>query len=423
MNAGQARPARFARHVRRAVAALAALVLLALIAWVLVLPTPRFAKPGGPYAIGSRIYYWTDPSRPEPFTADRGDHRRVVAQIWYPASGPGKVQRYIDRREVLDAIAGRYRLPPWLLGRLKDAPTHAGQDARPDGRRHPVLINPTGLSGFRAASLFWIEELVSYGYVVVTLDQPGTAAATILPDGATVPLVADFAAFNRYMPLALSRQGDRGLAMNGVALPGGIIPFLAQDLSFVLDRLGRLDREDPVVANALDLTHVGAFGMSLGGYIVPEACLRDARFQACVAVDAGKSAAVARDGLQQPLMIISRDAQVMREERSRAGGWPEAEIAHTIASQRALFERNRGDAYYATMNGMYHLNWTDAPLWSPLVRLAGLAGPIDPRVGYEMTNACTRLFFDQYLRSDRSARVCGKFVGQPSLRLEFHARS
>jgi len=102
--------------------------------------------------------------------------------------------------------------------------------------------------------------------------------------------------------------------------------------------------------------------------------------------------------LAQPLMIIGREADSMRAERSKAGGWPEPEIAHTIESQRALFEHNRADAYFVTMSGMFHVNWTDAPIWSPAVRWIGLAGPIDPYRGFAETNAYTVAFFDRYLK-------------------------
>jgi predicted dienelactone hydrolase len=386
-------------------------------AWLVLFPTPRFPWPTGPHGVGARLYAWTDATRLEPFTPEPGDHRRLVARIWYPTSADGPRQPYIDHDEVTAALARHLHMPSMLLGRLRRAPTHAVQDARPDGGTYPVLVNPTGFSGFQAASLFWIEELVSHGYVVVTLDQPGTAAAFVWTDGAKVPL-ADKAVFDRYMPLALSVEPDPTPEMNGVPLPGGIIPFLADDLSFTLDQLRALNQVDPVLARTLDLDRVGVLGMSLGGYVAPEACHRDQRFKACLAVDAGKSQVVARDGLRQPLMIISRDANVMRAERAKAGGWPEPEIAHTIASQRALFEHNRADAYYVTMNGMHHVNWTDAPLWSPLVRWTGLAGPIDPYRGFALTNDCARSFFDRYLKQDPTARICGDAAGQPDIRLD-----
>jgi hypothetical protein len=117
-------------------------------------------------------------------------------------------------------------------------------------------------------------------------------------------------------------------------------------------------------------------------------------------------------------MIISRSADSMRAERSKAGGWPEPEIAHTINSQRALFEHNRGDAYYVTMPGMFHVNWTDAPIWSPLVRWMGLAGPIDPYQGFAETNAWTLAFFDHYLKGNPAPLLDAPSGTRPDSQLE-----
>jgi hypothetical protein len=220
------------------------------------------------------------------------------------------------------------------------------------------------------------------------------------------------------MPMAPSHASNQSPTLNGVALPSGVIPFLADDLRFVLSQAEILDHDDPILAGHIDTGRAGVFGMSLGGYVAPEACYRDQRFRACLAVDAGKTAAVARDGLVQPLMIIGRDADVIRAERSNAGGWPEPEIAHTIDTQRAVFEHNRADAYYVTMNGMFHVNWTDAPIWSPIVRWGGLAGPIDPYRGFAETNAYTLAFFDRYLKGKPSPLLDETPGRQPDARLE-----
>jgi len=379
--------------------------------WFLVFPTPSFPTPGGSHRIGTRLYSLTDKTRLEPFTAAPDDLRHLSVQLWYPAAKSEGVQPYIEQPAVLAAVASRLHVPPVLLGRLESAPTHAVRGARPDGGGpYPVLFNPTGFSGFHAANLFWIEELVSRGYVVVTIDQPGTSAAASLADGTVLPEM-DKAKFDRFMPLAMSQGSDATIELNGMPLVDGILPFLAANLSFVLDQLPNID---PEITDALDLSHVGVFGMSLGGYVGPEACRLDTRFKACLAVDAGKSATVAAEGLAQPLMLISRDAEIMREERSKAGGWPEDEIGQTISSQRALFDHNRGDAYYVTMNGMYHVNWTDAPLWSPLVKWLGLAGPIDPYRGFAATNLCTVSFFDRYLKAADTEDICAAGV-QPGI--------
>jgi hypothetical protein len=129
--------------------------------WMLLFPTPSFWVPTGPHAIGTRVYELTDPSRPEPFAEVRGHRRHLSARLWYPAEPSGHVLPYVQRPEVLAAIASRLHVPPFLLSRLGNAPTHAIAEARPRPGPFPVLLNPTGFSGFHTANLYWIEELVS----------------------------------------------------------------------------------------------------------------------------------------------------------------------------------------------------------------------------------------------------------------------
>jgi alpha-beta hydrolase superfamily lysophospholipase len=46
-----------------------------------------------------------------------------------------------------------------------------------------VLLFLEGATGFRQMNTFQVEELVSHGYVVAAIDQPGAAAAVVFPDG------------------------------------------------------------------------------------------------------------------------------------------------------------------------------------------------------------------------------------------------
>jgi SAM-dependent methyltransferase len=69
-----------------------------------------------------------------------------------------------------------------------------------------------------------------------------------------------------------------------------------------------------------------------------------------------------------------------RRERERAGGWPENEIAHTVGDQLALFERSSADAYHLEADAMFHVNWTDAPILTPVTGATpGPRGRRDPR--------------------------------------------
>src|SRR5215472_7504393 len=41
--------------------------------------------PTGPFAVGRIAYHWTDSSRPEPLSAQKGARREVMVYVWYPA--------------------------------------------------------------------------------------------------------------------------------------------------------------------------------------------------------------------------------------------------------------------------------------------------------------------------------------------------
>src|SRR5699024_12529585 len=64
-------------------------------------------------------------------------------------------------------------------------------------------------------------------------------------------------------PLPTRRSSDLQLdedtvpIMNGVELPGGLIPFLAQDASLTLDRAVALDDRDQLLAGRLDTDRAG----------------------------------------------------------------------------------------------------------------------------------------------------------------------
>ena len=291
--------------------------------------------------------------------------------------------------------------------------------------RYPVLLFLEGAAGFRQMNTFQIEHLVSHGYIVVAIDQPGAAAAVVFPDGGhavslTLPQFRSMVKPS-YMPGVSNAARTGVLLPNGSTLPdNSITPYLAQDVSFTLDQLVVLDRADPngILTGKLDLARVGVFGVSLGGIVVGEACRREARLQACLVMDAAMSTDVVKAGLQQPSLWITRDAASMRLERQRAGGWPEAEIEAHLTSMRAVYQSLPGEGYFVRVPGMFHSNFTDVPNWTPLVRLWGLAGPIHAQRAHDIVNACTLAFFDRHLRGRPASLLDGPATQYPEAMFE-----
>lgn len=367
------------------------------------LPVFRFPRPTGPYGIGTLTYHWVDEARPEVFTADPGDHRELMAQIWYPAEEDPSSPRapYIqDADAVTAAFARLFDVPEFLFGNLKYVTTNAIPSApmADDGLGYPVLIYLEGLGSSRQMNTFLVEELVSHGCIVVAIDQPYTATDVVFPDGRQ----AEGLPVEQTKPLARQSYlpAERAPTLNGSTFQKGIAPYLAQDVSFALDRLAVLNQSDPngILTGRLDLQRVGTFGWSLGGLVGSEACRLEPRLRACLFLDAPMTTDAVRTGLQQPAMWITRDADSMRLERRKAGGWPEDEIHAELTSNRAVFESLPEDGYFVQVSGMFHSDYSDIPSWSPLFRLLGLAGSIDAQRAHSIINAYSLAFFDLHLK-------------------------
>jgi hypothetical protein len=382
----------------------------------ILLPVFHFPRPSGAYQIGTVTYHWVDTRRHELFSTDPNARRELMAQIWYPVKGDTSSARapYVQDASALSSALGRaLHVPGFTFDSFQDVTTDAIPSApvADNEASYPVLIFLTGISGFRQSNTFQIEELVSHGYIVVGIDQPYAAATVVFPDGHQI------VGWTRDQMQPLIQQSLSPVAnapmLNGQALKNGIIPYLAQDVSFTLDQLTALNKADPngILTGRLDLQHVGAFGVSLGAMVASEACHEDLRLKACLMMDAAMPADVVQAGLRQPGMWITRPASSMRLE-----SWSEADIAQTLTTMQAVFNKeSTGNGYYVSIPGMFHVNFTDAPYFTPLAYQIGLSGPINAQRGFDIVNAYSLAFFDQHLEGHSAALLNGPAKQYPEV--------
>ncbi|MET7771724.1 carboxylic ester hydrolase [Nocardia sp. NPDC005366] len=368
-----------------------------------VVPVFELPRPGGPYAIGTLTYHWRDEARREIFDAGPGTARELMAQVWYPAETVDRAdtEPYVVDAAPLSSSVGRmFHVPGFVFDYWDTIPTHATPTApvATGSSRYPVLVFVSGLGGFRQSNMFQVEQLVSRGFVVVGLDQPYTSAATTFPDGRSVA-GWDKGRLDPLVEQSISPVSPAPV-LGGVEYPDGILGYLGEDVSFTLTQLQRLNARDPggVLTQRLDLDHVGAFGVSLGAMVVGQVCRTDVRLAACLMMDAAMPVQVAAQGLRQPSMWLTRDADSMLLERSRSGGWTDRDIEETLTTQRAAFHNSpAGGHYYLQAPGMFHVNFTDAPLWTPLAEAIGICGPVGAERGHDIIAAYTVAFFHRHL--------------------------
>lgn len=406
---------------------LGTLVFMAAIALPILVPIFHFPKPTGPYAIGTLTYHWVDNSRPEIFTADPNDHRELMAQIWYPVSANAKGRRaaYIQHADIwAKDTAHVLGVPAFLFDHFKYITTNAIEAApiAGDTPYYPVLIYQTGINGFRSVSNFQVEELVSHGYIVVGLDQPGVAASVTYPDGKHITGLPK-ADIQPFIDQAIWPNA-KAPVLGGMTLPDGISPYFGQDASFALDQLAIINKSDTnkILTNHIDMNRVGGFGVSLGGMNTAEACAKEIRFKACLIMDVNIPQKIVQTGLKQPTMFITRDAATIRLERSRTGGWEENYIASTLGTMQAVYNNLPGDGYYVEIPTIFHPNFTDLPYWILPATQLGISGPIGTQHGFDIVNAYSLAFFNKELKGQTSSLLNGSAKRFPEVNLKSRLR-
>lgn len=352
-------------------------------------PVFRFPRPTGPYGVGTSTRHWVDLGRPDPFVPAPGRPRELMVQLWYPTLEGSSLSGapYVEHPRALASLAGLLRLPAFVFGHLRLVTTNAVPEApiAARARPSPVLLFLHGRGGYRQEYTSLVEELVSNGYVVAAIDQPFAASGVVFPDGRLIPF-------------------DRRMADDSFV--DGMVASLAGDALFVLEKLGGLNQDDPghLFTGHLDLARMGVFGVSLGGEVGVEACRRDPRLRACLAMDVWIPPAVVQSGLRQPTLLITRDAATMRRE-----GWTEAAIDRTLSTMQALYARSSNEAYLVKVEGMFHADFSDARLLSPLTSALGITGPIAASRAHAIVTSCALAFFDQYLKGIPASLPCDRY--------------
>jgi pimeloyl-ACP methyl ester carboxylesterase len=259
-------------------------------------------------------------------------------------------------------------------------------------QKFPVILFSHGLreNTFRYSAQ--LEQLASYGYIVVAIDHTYDNQATVFPDGRV-------ARWSNRWEWAFSNDGPDEqrfiIAQLGV---------MVGDISFVVDELYRLNDEPSGIFNGkLDLDRLGFFGHSLGGAIAPLVCQTDLRFKACLNQDGVPTGKVvildsAKHELQRPFMFLaSRDP--VTDETLQLMALTRVEYErHYLTWQRHAFhvlDTMPVESYVISINGATHAGFTDNPT------LAADSLPTYRKRArtLQVIRDYTRAFFDKYLPS------------------------
>ncbi len=361
---------------------------------------PTLPMPSGPFGIGRIGYEWIDSSRPDPYSANPDAHRDLMVHLWYPAprtdTGKGPYlpgAKQMDANPEVQRRVGDEFGAAWALIVSGDVVSHAVENApvAKSPKSFPVVLFSHGLGGIDFAYTSLIEDLVSHGYVVASIEHTYTAMAVVFPNGRVVPF------HQEADPVGLTPQQrfQRMEASAGLAIAQG-----ARDVVFVLSKLTQMNGQKAhafALAGRLDLNRVAAMGHSSGGAFATLACQMDQRFKACISLDGALPPVAAfpeyGKGFTQPVLLLEIDHSGQRR------GFDAAQEAEYMKKKEAQLNACPIGSYDIVLKspGLNHGSFSDVPL---LFASGHKKEADDALYNLRSTEAFTRSFLDKYLQHD-----------------------
>lgn len=212
----------------------------------------------GPYQIGTKAIELHDQKRKMPRAEEE---RRWMVQAFYPRLKDGET---------------RFPYMPGTLSQSKVGRVEVFAHAKPEAevctdKTFPVVLFLPGLGQVRQSYTILCEALASYGYIVLSLDQPYNSSFVRFLDGKVVQPTL-------YDSWKVARDRDYRYGYFDIMMAAAI-----GDCQFMLDHLAELNQLH--FKGQLDQQKIILMGHSFGGNVAHTLGFKDARVSAVVDID------------------------------------------------------------------------------------------------------------------------------------------
>ena len=363
------------------------IILLLLMSWLTVsallpwlIPVFTLPEPDGPYSIGTETFHWVDSSRQEWFTdAIEDDVREIVVQVWYPTINNSSDQRtpYFDfaqrRARGLSQAGG---LPSFFanhLGLIKTNTTFKTPLAKIKTKL-PVIITSHGITGSRHLHSSLNEHFASEGFIVFGVDHPYDANLTIFPDGH----IADYRSDLHGNPDSAHVRKQQ-------------MKTRTFDVVFMLNQIEKMNSGETqsMFQSNIDMDNIGIIGHSYGGATAINASAIDSRLKACFALDGWINpipSTILQSGVPIPFYYLGRPS------------WANSDYKNNYDLLFSLLQNGFDDQLFSIVKKTEHLDFSDAPLFSPLASYFLDVGELPVSISHPLILSQIITFFNHYLK-------------------------
>ncbi len=343
-----------------------------------IFPVRPIPKPNGQYDIGITINEYTDLSREE-LATDEKDNRRLLLDIWYPASTVEGYEPITWLREGETYYEGIYRshgIYEFLLQHTNLVKTNSYIDAPLiEEGPYPIIILSPGTPALSSLYYHFTEKLASHGYVVIGMEQPYADIVVVFPDGETI-----FYEREKIKNIAASdKETDETLRK--------VLNYLSYDIDSTLKYLKELNQGE--FKGMLDLDNIGLMGHSGGGGVVLDYALNNDNINAILCLDPAVYLFTEEElsaGLDIPFMIT------MSEE------WLNLKRYNKV---KILLETNRSNWYAFEIENALHADYAMIHYLSPLALMLNKTDTFMSRGGEEIIKELILGFFDENLKGKK----------------------
>ena len=344
-----------------------------------IIPVFSLPSPQGKDFVGTETFHWADSSRLERFTKEKSnDYREIMAQIWYPGSHHQnkKVEPYMDFIKLRSkTIAAAGNLPSFFPSHLNFVKTNSYFEIPCKNKKGglPTVIFSHGITGSRHLHQVLFEHLSSQGYVVVALDHSYDCNLTIFPDGR----IADYRSEITGNP-------------DSVRIRNKQINTRTKDIVFVLNQITKIHHGNlkSKLNGKLNLEKIAVGGHSYGGATAIQSAKTDKRIKTCFVLDGWINPlpkATIEQGLQKPILFMGRPS------------WEDSDYPDNYNLLYQLFSNSSAPSYNIIIKNTLHLDYTDIPLYSPIIKYVMDVGDLPFSTSHKLINNLIFTFLESHL--------------------------
>lgn len=307
---------------------------------------PQFEQitPSGEYTVAEKKYVMTDESRIEEFS-DTGEYRSVTVDVFYPEN---TLEKY------------------------------------------PLIVFSHGAFGFYGSNYSTFRELASNGYIVASINHPYHAFFDT--DAYGTLITADTGFINQVMVMQNTENDEEEFKNSHEWLK-----LRTDDMNFVIDTIiDRTEEGSDEIFKMIDTDKIGVIGHSLGGAAAAAVGRERNDITAVIDIDGtllGEELAykngetiINQEPYPIPMLDIFGEDHYTRALKLN-GNYANFIITENSDSVTDVMIKNSG-----------HLNFTDLPLFSPILAKQLGVGTVDSRYCITTTNTLIREFFDCHLK-------------------------